>query len=92
MKSFAISAEIASGVKRAADPMAPLKLQGLRHQIEQMDVAASPELAIWQPRLRLCGDCQMLDLRHMVGLAVLTPEQVTAATLSLLFGSKWQRA
>ena len=30
------SAEIASGVKRAADPMALLKLQGLRHQIEQM--------------------------------------------------------
>jgi len=30
------SAEIASGVKRAADPMALLKLQGLRCQIEQM--------------------------------------------------------
>jgi transposase, IS5 family len=30
------SAEIASGVKQAADPMALLKLQGLRHQIEQM--------------------------------------------------------
>ena len=30
------SAEIASGVKRAADPIALLKLQGLRHQIEQM--------------------------------------------------------
>jgi IS5 family transposase len=30
------SAEIASGAKRAADPMALLKLQGLRHQIEQM--------------------------------------------------------
>ena len=30
------SAEIASGVKRAADPIALLKLQGLRHQVEQM--------------------------------------------------------
>jgi IS5 family transposase len=30
------SAEIAAGVKRAANPLAQLKLDGLRHQIEQM--------------------------------------------------------